>query len=83
MEKTIVIKELQNLQKYNGSEYYASASECTNPNLRIDFLSIAREESDIIGWLNYEIDESELPSRIDPDEESVREVYQKYSSLLN
>lgn len=81
MNKTDLIHELQSLQKHSACEYFSHASECTNPNLRIDFLSIAREESDIITWLNYEIEESLLPPIIEPDKDLVSNVYQKYSSI--
>ena len=80
MDKTLIIKELQSSQKQIGTKYYNTAHECTNPNLKIDFLSIAREESDIIGWLNYELSSEDTPSAPYPAEEQVKDAYQKYSS---
>ncbi len=81
MNKTDLIHELQTLQKHSGCEYYNHASECTNPNLRIDFLAIAREECDIIDWLNYETDKSLASPITYPDEECVANAYRKYSAL--
>ncbi len=83
MDKTQIIKELQNSQKQIGTKYYNHAHECTNPNLKIDFLSIAREESDIIGWLNYELDPSSIPQTHYAPEDQVMEAYQKYSQNFN
>lgn len=83
MEKTQIIKELQNSQKQIGTKYYNHAHECVNPNLKIDFLSIAREESDIIGWLNYELDPSSIPPTQYAPEDQVMEAYQKYSQNFN
>lgn len=80
MDKNIMVKELQNSQKHIGSNYYNHANECANPNLKIDFLSIAREESDIIGWLNYELDPSDMPKTQYAPEEQVSMTYQKYSA---
>lgn len=80
MEKTQIIKELQASQKQIGTKYYNHAHECTNPNLKIDFLSIAREESDIIGWLNYELPPADIPPVQYAPEEQVKEAYQKYSA---
>ena len=78
MDKTLIVKELQSSQKQIGTKYYNHAHDCTNPNLKIDFLSIAREESDIIGWLNYELDPSQIPSVEYPNEETVKNAYNKY-----
>ncbi len=83
MEKTLIIKELQNSQKQIGTKYYNHAHECVNPNLKIDFLSIAREESDIIGWLNYELDSSDIPPTNYAPENQVKDAYEKYSSFFN
>ncbi|MBQ8002732.1 MAG: hypothetical protein IJ297_04750 [Clostridia bacterium] len=83
MDKTLIIKELQNSQKQIGTKYYNHAHECVNPNLKIDFLSIAREESDIIGWLNYELDPGDLPPTQYAPEEQVSEAYLKYSANFN
>lgn len=83
MDKTLIIKELQNSQKHIGTGYYNNAHDFTNPNLKIDFLSIAREESDIIGWLNYELDPACIPSVQYPDQQQVSETYQKYSENFN
>ncbi len=83
MDKTQIIKELQNSQKQIGTKYYNHAHECVNPNLKIDFLSIAREESDIIGWLNYEFDSADIPLREYAPEEQVKAAYEKYSATFN
>ncbi len=79
MEKVEIIKELQNSQKQIGTKYYSHAGECSNPNLRIDFLSIAREECDIIDWLNYELDPGDVPQIQYAPEEQVSMAYQKFS----
>ncbi|MGM9552620.1 MAG: hypothetical protein ACI3XA_10240 [Clostridia bacterium] len=79
MDKNQSIKEFQNNQKHIGSNYYSFANECENPNLRIDFLAFAREESDIITWLNYELDEGEVPPKNYAPELQVKEAYTKYS----
>lgn len=80
MEKKQIIKELQNCQKQIGTKYYNNAHECVNPNLKIDFLSIAREECDIIDWLNYELDSKDLPPTQYAPEDQVKEAYEKYSA---
>lgn len=79
MNKNQSIKEFQNNQKYIGSNYYTFANECENPNLRIDFLTFAREESEIIGWLNYELDKKDIPPKEYAKEDMVKNAYQKYS----
>ncbi len=79
MDKLQIVKELQSSQKQIGTKYYNHAHECVNPNLKIDFLAIAREESDIIGWLNYELPEKDLPPTQYAPEEQVRDAYQKFS----
>lgn len=83
MDKTLIVKELQSSQKQIGTKYYNHAHDCTNPNLKIDFLSIAREESDIIGWLNYELDSSEIPAIQYPTEEALKNAYNKYCESFN
>ena len=81
MNKNQVIKELQNKQKYIGLNYYTFANECENPNLRVDFLTFAREESDIIGWLNYELNEADIVPKQYAPKEQVTESYNKYSEM--
>lgn len=81
MDKNQSIKELQNNQKHIGLNYYTFAGECENPNLRMDFLTFAREESEIIDWLNYELDEKNKPKKQYAPEEAVSAVYQKYSNI--
>lgn len=62
MDKNQSIKDFQLNQKHIGQNYYNFSTECANPNLRNDFLSFAREESDIITWLDYEYDENAKPT---------------------
>ncbi len=83
MDKITMIKELQTSQKQIGMNSYNHANECVNPNLKIDFLSIAREESDIIGWLNYEIDQKDIPPREYPPKEELTKAYNKYAEINN
>ena len=82
MDKTLIIKELQSSQKQIGTKYYNHAHECTNPNLKIDFLSIAREESDIIGWLNYELSPSDIPPTEYAPESQVKDAYKRFSATF-
>lgn len=79
MDKNLLIKGFQNNQKHIGLNYYNFANECENPNLRTDFLTFAREESDIISWLNYELDQNNLPQKQYAPQNQVTDAYEKYS----
>lgn len=83
MEKTNIIKDLQSCQKHIGSCYYSAAAISNNPNLKMDLLSFAREELDIVGWLNYELDEKDIAPTQYASESQVKDAYQKYSQQLN
>ncbi len=83
MDKTNIIKDFQSCQKHIGSCYYSAAADCTNPNLKMDLLSFAREELDIVGWLNYEFDEKDIVPTQYASESQVKDAYQKYSQQLN
>lgn len=80
MNKNQAIKDFQRNQKQIGTNYYTFANECENPNLKGDFLTFSREESDIVDWLSYELDEGALPSRQHASAAEVSEAYKKYSS---
>lgn len=79
MDKNTILKDFQSKQRHIGSSYYTFASYCTNPNLRNDFLSFAREESNIIDWLSYEFDQNGENPTCAPCE-LISAAYQKFSS---
>ena len=80
MDKNQSLKEFQSQQKHIGTNYYTLANECVNPNLRIDFLAFAREESDIITWLEYEFDEDSKPPVDYVTKSQKEEAYSAYSN---
>ncbi len=80
MDKNQTIKDFQSQQKHIGTSYYTFANECANPNLRIDFLAFAREESDIISWLDYEYDEGKKPEYDYVTKEQKELAYNSYNT---
>ncbi len=69
-------------QKLIGRNYYIFSDECVNPNLKMDFLSIAREESDITSQLFVEM-ETRGWAKTDPaDMNKLNQAYQKFSTAL-
>lgn len=78
MDKNQTIKDFQLNQKHIGENYYTFANECVNPNLRIDFLAFAREESEIITWLDYEFDEDAKPIPDYVTKEQKEDAYSAY-----
>ncbi len=69
-------------QKLIGRNYYIFSDECVNPNLKMDFLSIAREESDITSQLFVEMETRGWVKTDPADMNKLSQAYQKFSTAL-
>lgn len=69
-------------QKLVGRNYYIYSDECVNPNLKMDFLSIAREESDITSQLFSEMENRGWVKTDPADMNKLNQAYQKFSTCL-
>ena len=69
-------------QKLVGRNYYIFSDECVNPNLKMDFLSIAREESDITSQLFKEMETRGWVKTDPADMNKLSQAYQKFSTCL-
>ncbi len=70
-------------QKLIGRNYYIFSDECVNPNLKMDFLSIAREESDITSQLFSEMETRGWVKTDPADMTKLSEAYRKFSACMS
>lgn len=80
-DKEIVNDSLAS-QKLIGGAYFTYSNECVNPNLKRDFLSISKEESDIGGQLFSEMQQRGWVSVEAADEYKVSQTKQKFQQAL-
>lgn len=80
--KNNAIRDFQLQQRHIGTNYYNFANDCSNPNLRNDFLSFAREESNIIDWLKYEYDENSRPEQSYISQAQRKSAYELYNNNI-
>lgn len=69
-------------QKLIGRNYHIWSDECVNQNLKQDFLTISKEESDITGQIFSEMEARGWVTTDPADPTKVTQSYQKFRAEL-